>query len=198
MPGRSIVVSKHRIEALTDGVYAIAMTLAVLSIDVAAIQPPTEETLGASMGMLFEQLRHYVISFLTLGAFWIGQHLQFEKLKAVDIRVVWISLFHLLFITLIPFTTALTAKFAGSTVSVQIFAANFFCISVTSLLGWRYVESHRELMVEGIDPDVISRTSRILSVMPVMAIAVFVTAWFFPDWASMLFILLPVIHRKFR
>ena len=106
----SRMVEKNRIVALTDGVYAIAMTLAVLSIDVSAIQPPTEETLGASIGILVDQLRHYVISFLTLGAFWVGQHLQFEKLKTVDMKMVWITLFHLMFITLIPFTTSLACR----------------------------------------------------------------------------------------
>ena len=192
------MVTKNRIEALTDGVYAIAMTLAVLSIDVSSLNPPTGETLAASVGSLIDQLRHYVVSFLTLGAFWVGQHLQFEKLVSVDMRMVWISLFHLLFITLIPFTTALASKFSGITLSVQIFAANFFLISMTSLLNWRYMSNHRELFSVSLDDETAARILRMLSGMPVLSILVFVAAWFVPDWATMLFILIPLIHRWIR
>lgn len=80
------VLGKSRIEAISDGIYAIAMTLAVLSIDVDAIVPTHESLLNALPGMI-EKLRHYIIAFLTLASFWIGQHYLMDRIKVTNASI---------------------------------------------------------------------------------------------------------------
>ena len=64
---KKAILGKNRIEALSDGVYAIAMTLAVLSIDVDSVVHSHESLLESLPGMI-DQLRHYIIAFLTLAS----------------------------------------------------------------------------------------------------------------------------------
>lgn len=88
---KKAILGKSRIEALTGGVYAIAMTLAVLSIDVDSL---VHESLIQSIPRMQEQLRHYIIAFLTLASFWIGQHYLMDRIKKTNAGLNWIIMVH--------------------------------------------------------------------------------------------------------
>ncbi len=101
-------LSKNRIEALADGIFAVAMTLLVLDI-----KSPEQRWFGTDSVLIdyLLQLEHsfamYAISFFVLGIFWIGHHVLFHFVRQMDRRLLWLNLAFLLLVTLVPFSTDL-------------------------------------------------------------------------------------------
>src|SRR5438046_546200 len=103
--------SINRIEFLSDGVFAIALTLLVLDIKVPISENITsEKDLLHSFAGLTPRLLAYFLSFMTLGIFWTAHSTQFHFIEKSDRNFTWINLFFLLFVTIIPFTTAFLSE----------------------------------------------------------------------------------------
>ncbi|MEI9809384.1 MAG: TMEM175 family protein [Bacteroidota bacterium] len=90
-----------RIEALSDGVFAIAFTLLVLEIKVPAAEHVTTETgLLKSLIPMMPKFLSYFLSFMTMGIFWTGQGVQLNYIEKYDRNLNWMTLFFLLVISL--------------------------------------------------------------------------------------------------
>jgi uncharacterized membrane protein len=103
------MLTKNRLEAFSDGVFAIAITLLVIEI-----RPPTPEDGESLARALWEQWPHYLgyfLSFLVLGVMWLNHHRIFEPARRVDGIVLVLNLNLLLWAVLIPFPTAVVADF---------------------------------------------------------------------------------------
>jgi len=188
---KKAILDKNRIEAISDGIYAIAMTLAVLNIDVDAELATHEHLLENLPGMLTE-LRHYIVSFVAAASFWVGQHYLMDRIRNTDTALNWIVMAHLLFIATIPATTGVIGNFQ-SILAVQIFAVNIFLISLTIVLEYQYVRSHPELGAH----EEIRRKSAWWGaiILPGFSILVFLLAWPLKDWANLLYILMPLVRK---
>ncbi|NOQ22381.1 MAG: DUF1211 domain-containing protein [Candidatus Aegiribacteria sp.] len=188
---RKAILGKNRIEALFDGVYAIAITLAVLSIDVNAIVPTHESLVEAIPGML-NQLRHYIIAFLTLANFWIAQHYIMDRIRKTDAGLNWIVMTHLLFIALIPVTTDIIGNFQ-SVLAVQIFVINLFLISLTIGFELTYIRNHPDL---GVDKEIREHRWLSMIVFPGFSVLIFFLAWPLGGWATLLYLLIPFVRKS--
>ena len=188
---KKVILEKNRIEAISDGIYAIAMTLAVLSIDVSTVVPTQESLIKAIPGMIGE-LQHYLIAFLTLASFWIGQHYLMDRIKKTDSGLNWIIMLHLLFITLIPVTTDVIGNFE-SVLAVQIFVANLFLISVSIDLEYIYVRNHPDL---GLDREIEKHKYLGMRVFPGFSLIVFLLAWPLKEWATLLYVFIPFVRKS--
>jgi TMEM175 potassium channel family protein len=102
--------SLDRLSGLSDGIFAVAMTLLVLALAVPTIKEVNGESeLWQAMLNLAPSVVTYVMSFLTLGIFWVGQQTQLSQLERSNRDYTWIHLAFLLFVTLVPFSTSLLA-----------------------------------------------------------------------------------------
>ena len=100
-------MSKNRLEAFSDGVFAIAITLLVIEL-----RPPEledGESLARGLAHLWPGYLGYALSFLILGVMWLNHHRMFEPVRRVDGVVLVLNLMLLLFAVLIPFPTAVLA-----------------------------------------------------------------------------------------
>src|ERR1700744_1559601 len=95
------VGSPKRIETLSDGVFAIVMTLIVLQIAVPG--GPVQE-LGGELRALVPTILAYALTFLTLGTLWFGNRTQSELIRRADHPMVWLTLLMLLIVALVPFS----------------------------------------------------------------------------------------------
>jgi len=188
---KNTLLGKSRIEAISDGIYAIAMTLAVLSIDVSSHGSSHDSLVQTLPGMLGE-LRHYLIAFLTLASFWIGQHYLMDRIKHTNSSLNWIIMLHLLFITLIPVTTDLAGNFE-SVLAVQIFVANLFLISVSIDLEYIYVRHHPDLVL---DQEIRKHRYLGMIIFPGFSVLVFFLAWPLGEWATILYLLIPFVRKS--
>jgi uncharacterized membrane protein len=102
-------VNTNRLEAFSDGVLAVAITLLVLDIQV----PPTgsHHTLGYNLGHLWPNYAAYAISFVTIGIIWINHHVMISRLRAADHGILVLNLLLLMSIVVLPFSTALMSAY---------------------------------------------------------------------------------------
>ena len=134
--------NRERLAALSDGVFAVAMTLLVLDLHVPASEAiHSEHDLWHALIALSPRLLMYGMSFLTLGIFWNGQQTQLNYLERVDRDLSWIHLLFLVLITLLPFSTQLLAEFIRYRTALLVYWLNILLPGVTLYLSWRYSDS---------------------------------------------------------
>ena len=104
--------SVERLAALSDGVFAVAMTLLVLDLRVPAMEAMhSERELWRALVALSPRLVMYMMSFMTLGIFWIGQQTQLNHLARSDRSLSWIHTVFLFTVSIAPFSTTLLEEF---------------------------------------------------------------------------------------
>lgn len=123
--GRSV----ERLAALSDGVFAVAMTLLVLDLHTPAAETiHTEGDLWRAIVTLAPRVLVYLMSFLTLGIFWIGQQTQLNHLERSDRDLSWLHLAFLFGVSLMPFSTSLMAEFISYRVALIAYWANILLL----------------------------------------------------------------------
>jgi TMEM175 potassium channel family protein len=129
----------ERIGALSDGVFAIAMTLIVLEIHVPDPGPiHSEQELLSALVALTPRIVTYGLSFLTLGIFWSGQQTQLNHFARGNRDLAWIHLAFLALVALMPFSTSLLAEFITFRLALLLYWANIFGLGVLIYVSWAY------------------------------------------------------------
>lgn len=141
-------LSKHRIEALTDGIYAVAMTLLVIELKLPAHELiKNQADLINAVGHLLPKFIAWVISFLVLSLFWLGHHRLFQVVRHVDGKLVGLNIAQLSLVSLMPFSSALSGEFGNTLFSQVFYSVNMGLLSVFALLIARYIHLHPSLCV---------------------------------------------------
>jgi len=131
--------SIERLAALSDGLFAVAMTLLVLDLRAPAAEAVhSDRELAAALLGLAPRLLVYLMSFLTLGIFWVGQQTQFNHMARSDRDYSWLQLGFLFAVSLMPFSTALMAEFVGFRVALLLYWANILVLGAMLFAGWHY------------------------------------------------------------
>jgi uncharacterized membrane protein len=130
---RQGTLPKARLDSLTDGVFAFAMTLLVLNLEIPDDYLPTSTAdLLAKLAELRGSLLVYVISFVVLGIFWFGQAADRSGPKEVSGAHLWATLFLLFFTTVAPFSTQIVGRY-NLPPAVWLYAANMILLSLSAL-----------------------------------------------------------------
>jgi uncharacterized membrane protein len=207
-------LSPGRIEALCDGVFAIAMTILVLELTVPSFLGPVgdashaEEEITSFVGMA-DEFYVYALAFLTLGVYWVLHHYMFHFIKRSNGVLVWMNVLFLLFASLVPFSSAVlrenTSLIPGEAAvsnAPYAFFAGTTMITIMILLGmWVYATWGRRLVDPGIDPRVVSALKRaILISVGTMFIGV-VLSFYIPiasalGFVAMAFIIGITLHAR--
>lgn len=129
-----------RIVAFSDGVFAIAITLLVLSLQIPE-HLPHGESLGEALWDQRQDLVAYAISFAVIGRFWVIHHRFFSDVVGFDGRLLALNILYLGWIVLIPFSSQVLGDHGGDTAAVVLYAVN---LAVVAVLGWVMAfDSHR-------------------------------------------------------
>ena len=127
----------ERLAALSDGIFAVAMTLLLLELRVLARDlVHSEADLRHALALLSPQLLVYVMSFITLGIFWVGQQTQLNHLARSDRELTWIHLTFLFAVTLMPFSTRLLIEFLAYRTALLAYWANILALGVVLYFSW--------------------------------------------------------------
>jgi uncharacterized membrane protein len=136
----------ERLAALSDGIFAVAMTLLVLDLHIpSASQVHSEPGLLAALAALGSQWLAYGMSFLTLGIFWAGQQTQINHFAEGSRDLTWIHLGFLFSITLMPLSTRLLGEFITYRVALGIYWLNIFASGAMLYWSWAYA-THANLI----------------------------------------------------
>lgn len=146
--------SVERLAALSDGIFAVAMTLLLLDLHVPAKELIHREAdLWRALATLSPQLLVYLMSFMTLGIFWLGQQTQLNQLTRSDRNLTWIHLAFLFLVTIMPFSTRLLAEFPGYRAALVAYWFNILLLGVALYASWGYAIRAR-LVADGLAPEV--------------------------------------------
>jgi uncharacterized membrane protein len=147
-------VKTSRLEAFSDGVFAVAITLLVLDLNV-----PGGDDLWHQLKEEWPQFASFFVSFWVIGIIWVNHHGLLDHLKRTDRPVLYLNLLVLMTVVFIPFSTALMAEHlksgADEKVAALVYALAFLAMGIAFNLFWTYIVKHRsELGVEIPDEEV--------------------------------------------
>ncbi len=143
--------SLERLAALSDGVFAVAMTLLVLDLHVPAASAIADErALWQALVALAPRVLVFLMSVMTLGIFWVGQQTQLNQMRRGDRDFAWLHIGFLCAVSLLPFTTGLIAEFVTFRVALVVYWANIAVLGGVLYASWRYARA-RGLTREEVD-----------------------------------------------
>jgi uncharacterized membrane protein len=132
------LLGKDRIEALTDGIFAVAMTILVLDVRLPIEAADLDGAgLRSALAALAPKFESYVVSFVVLCVFWLGHHRLTHQVKQVDHPFLWLNLLFILFITFVPFATSLMGAYRDLDDVAVVYGVNLGAILGVQCLMWR-------------------------------------------------------------
>jgi len=138
--------SVERLAALSDGIFAVAMTLLVLDLRVPAREAVhSEHDLWQVLVALAPRLLIFLMSVMTLGIFWVGQQTQLNHFARADRNIAWIHIAFLCAVSLTPFSTSLLAEFIHYRAALLVYWFNIFLLGLTLYWSWSYATRARFL-----------------------------------------------------
>jgi uncharacterized membrane protein len=131
-------VEFSRALAFSDGVFGVAITLLITTIDVPHVTgPDLEHKLVEALKQLDGSIVSYFISFAVIGLMWMHHHRLFGRIRRLDTAALWLNLLSLAFIVLMPFSTELMGDYGDESIAVAIYAVNIaLAIAAYTLLWW--------------------------------------------------------------
>lgn len=135
-------MSKGRLEAFSDGVLAVAITLLVLDLHV---PDPGSGNLGHQLADMWPSYAAYAISFLTIGIIWINHHATIARLREVDHAILVLNLLLLMSICVLPFATSLFATYLREARGQHLAAAVY--AGALLVMGVLFVALNRHILI---------------------------------------------------
>lgn len=129
----------NRIEALADGIFAVAMTVLVLEVHIPDLpEGASPDALERALWALGPKLASFAVGFVILGTLWIGHHYQFHYIRRSDRPLLWVNLLFLLAICSLPFAVAILGAWGPSRVACGLYGAVLLVAGSCLLAQWIY------------------------------------------------------------
>jgi uncharacterized membrane protein len=186
--------SKDRTQGITDSIFAFAMTLLVINIEVphSARGQPDDPVLNI-LASLNQDFLQYIIAFMVLAFFWILHHRQFEALKFMDHRLLLLNFLGLILVALMPFSAELADTYFRDRIAVIFFEANLLLTGLAFYLQLVYAARHRGLLDEEISTEMIADERRNNLIIPMISLLAIILALLGINWGVLLYFLAPFV-----
>jgi len=188
----TVRMGTYRIENLIDGIFAIVMTLIVLTITPPSLTSPiTEEKLIRSLIANIPEFISYFLAFALLAIFWIDHHRKFHMIKYTNNTFLWMNVFWLMMIALVPFSASLDGDYPYLVSATLFFHLNLFLIAFLASFIWYYAQKER-LFDEKADPNIIqyiSKKGHFILIIFALAVAL---CFLSPTWSDLIYLLIPL------
>jgi uncharacterized membrane protein len=146
--------SVERLAALSDGIFAVAMTLLVLDLHVPATEAVhSERELWRILVALAPRLLLLLMSVMTLGIFWVGQQTQLNHFARADRNLAWIHIAFLCAVCLVPFSTSLLAEYIHYRIALLVYWFNILLLGLMLYWSWSYA-TRAQLLAEDVPEEV--------------------------------------------
>jgi uncharacterized membrane protein len=194
-PSAQLGEGTDRLRALSDGVFAIAITLLILEFKAPHLSDPESGAeLLREIAKLWPTLLSYLISFFMLGIYWVGHRNVFEAIQRSDRTLLWLNNFFLLGVSFLPFPAAILGQYHANAMALTIYGANLATISLFLYLLLAHARRHPHLFGAHVTPGLVS-AGRIIILTPfafysLAALAAFVA----PRLSLLIFMSLPVLY----
>lgn len=156
------------------------ITLLILDIKIPDVQPTA---LPAALVNLSPQLLTYILSFFIVGLYWHSHHQVAAQIKHIDEAFIWLNLVWLLFVSVLPFPTALLGRYPLQPVPLTIYGMNLILVNVTGFVILVYFRYHPKLRFQPMSAAELRAIAPIYVVVNSLYIVAIGAAWWFP-WLS--------------
>jgi len=191
---RIFEIGKNRIEALSDGIFAIVMTLLILEIHVPNL-PPTAPNVEVTpvLVALWPKFVSYLVTFISLGFFWVGHHIMYHAILRADRTLLWLNIFFFMFVSLLPFSTSVLNAFPRAFIAPFFFGINLAIVGWLLFFQWIYVNSQPDMLAAFISAEYRSTVKfRMLMVPVVTTLTVVICFWSVGISLAIYLLLLPL------
>jgi len=171
----------ERIEAFSDGVFAIAITLLILNLEPPGVHVKDPQVSAAIREQL-PQFGVFALSFWVIGRYWVAHHAMFAYIRRYDGVLVTLNLAALFVIVFLPYPTELVGEHLD-VLTVVIYAVSIVCLSLVSAGIWRYATRGHRLVARDLDPTLI-RHVQVRAISPAIVFGVSIPLAFWTPLAS--------------
>ncbi len=191
--GERFFMTTHRIESLSDCIFAFSMTLLVMTFTFPSAGSPDEVEVVRVFLKEIAKFDRYVLTFALLAILWITHHQQFHHIKRTDRRFLWIQIAILMFVVMVPFTAAWMAAHSHLHITNLVFDVNLFILGLLFLLSWFYATHRTRLVDDNIDRKVVARGMARSLLACSVAVLAMALSFYHPGWSNYAFILTPLL-----
>ena len=131
-------MAKTRLEAFSDGMFAIILTILVLELKVSHLESNTLAVFASAMIQIAPKFLSFLFSFFILAIFWVNHHHVMHQVQKVDTKLLWLNIALLFFSCLFPFITAFIGDYPTNPFGVALFPLNMALSSITLGASWKY------------------------------------------------------------
>ncbi|MCS0659605.1 TMEM175 family protein [Massilia terrae] len=150
-PSNPAHLSKHRLEALIDGIFAVVMTLLVIDLRLPERARDLDEAgVRRALVDLLPNFESWVISFLVLAIFWVANHRLYSHVRQIDSKLIRFTMLMLAGASLLPFAAAVNAQ-SSTQIGQIVYGAVLVTMGLALLLMWRHIYRNPELCVHPVD-----------------------------------------------
>jgi len=184
-----------RLEAFSDGVFAIVITLLVLELKVPDVATQVADgELPQALAHLWPKLLSYAISFVVIGVYWVAHHYQFHIIARVNRALLWINMAFLMAVSFIAFSAALLGEYPRSHTALAVYGANLIAVNLVLATLWQYATRVAPLTDAPLSP-LAHRTVRRKNLLPVLVYSVAIALAFVrPAFSLALYCVVPVLY----
>lgn len=185
-------LGKTRIESLTDGIFSAVMTILGLSLTVPYITGPANQGLP-DLNEILTSVLIYMLSFFMLAVFWVGHHIAFHYVRRTDRTLIWLNNFFLLFIGLVPLSTALLGRHDLERVTLVAYGLNLLAVQLLLYASFWYATLHHHLVDAELDPTIIQSGRRRILLGPCLSAAAILLSFVDPLISLGTYVVFPVV-----
>jgi uncharacterized membrane protein len=187
-------IGKNRIEALSDGIFAIVMTLLILEFHVPNLPPDASNVeVAPALVALWPKFASYGVTFVSLGFFWVGHHIMYHAIRRADRMLLWLNIFFFMFVSLLPFSTSVLNAFSEAFIAPLFFGANLAIIGWILFFQWHYASSQPDMLAAFVSAEYRKTVrSRMLIIPVATTLTVFICFWSVGISLAIYLLLLPL------
>jgi uncharacterized membrane protein len=187
-----------RLEAFSDGVIAIAITLLVLEVHVPSLGSTDEGLhLWSALADLWPSYLGYALSFVIIGIIWANHHDIFQHIGRVDRTMVLLNLLFLMTVSFLPFPTALLAEYLGhegERAATIVYSGWLLAMALAYNLVWRYASTNGRLLAPDADPAAVATITKRFNFGPPTYLIAFIAAFIYPPASLAILAFLAVLY----
>ncbi len=183
------ILKPERLSAWVDGIFAFAMTLLVITIDVPKV--PIDQ-LAHAVYSNWQNFTAFVTSFLLLAVFWIQHQRIFNNVARINETFIWLNIFNMMFVVFIPFTTNLVEDYSHSVFATVMFNSNLLIVGYVNCMLYKCVYRYKLVEVESLD---IKPELHRFYVIPITSILAIFVSFIFPSHGGLVYLLIPIYYR---
>jgi uncharacterized membrane protein len=173
-------MNKNRLEAFSDGVFAIAITLLILNVKVPDKHDLNNQQLNAILMAAAPKLLSFGFSFAVIGVFWVAHHRIFSFAKVVDTPLLWLNILYLMFVAVIPFPASILADNFFLTTTILLYTGTLFIIAMLNFSILAYIIRNDTVKHEALTDGVYRSAIKTAIIGPVCYVLAAITCFISP------------------